>query len=121
MRAPPDARARFCPVEPSSTAGGTLRLRTDRRSRSIQPITPPPSEEAPAEPDGPPAAPRRRRGKRLAAVAGVLLVAVVLAGELIRLPYYVLSPGSATAVEPLVKVDGAPSYDHPGKVLFTTV
>jgi PDZ domain-containing protein len=54
-------------------------------------------------------------------VVCVLLVAIVLAGELIRLPYYVLSPGSATAVEPLVKVDGAPSYDHPGKVLFTTV
>jgi PDZ domain-containing protein len=46
---------------------------------------------------------------------------MLLAGELVKLPYYVLSPGDATAVEPLVKVDGASSYHHPGEVLFTTV
>jgi len=51
----------------------------------------------------------------------VLVAVALLAGQLIKLPYYVLSPGDATAVGPLVKVDGAPSYHHPGAVLFTTV
>ncbi|MDQ1498572.1 MAG: Lon-like protease [Actinomycetota bacterium] len=45
----------------------------------------------------------------------------MLAGQLVKVPYYVLSPGNATAVEPLVKVDGAPSFQHQGQVLFTTV
>jgi len=45
----------------------------------------------------------------------------VVVGSIIRLPYYVLSPGDATAVEPLVQVRGAQSYRHPGSILFTTV
>jgi PDZ domain-containing protein len=53
-------------------------------------------------------------------VGGFVAVAVAVAG-IIRLPYYVLSPGSATAVEPLVSVQGAQSYRHPGSILFTTV
>jgi PDZ domain-containing protein len=51
----------------------------------------------------------------------MLAVATVLSGELIKVPYYVLSPGDATAVGPLVKVEGAPSHHHPGEILFTTV
>ena len=42
-------------------------------------------------------------------------------GALVRLPYFVLSPGDATAVEPLIHVQGAPSYHHNGAILFTTV
>jgi len=53
-------------------------------------------------------------------VASLVAVLVVVAG-IVRLPYYVLSPGSATAVEPLIKVQGATSYQHPGRILFTTV
>jgi PDZ domain-containing protein len=42
-------------------------------------------------------------------------------GALVRLPYYVLSPGEATPVEPLIHVQGAQSYRHDGTILFTTV
>lgn len=50
------------------------------------------------------------------------LVALALAvGALIRLPYFVLSPGEATPVEPLIHVQGAQSYQHNGSILFTTV
>jgi len=42
-------------------------------------------------------------------------------GAAVRLPYYVLSPGEATGVEPLIQVQGAPSYHHGGSILFTTV
>ena len=31
------------------------------------------------------------------------------------------NPGDATAVEPLITVQGAASYHHPGSILFTTV
>ncbi|HVW31325.1 MAG TPA: PDZ domain-containing protein, partial [Acidimicrobiia bacterium] len=50
-----------------------------------------------------------------------MVIALALVASIVRLPYYVLSPGSATGVEPLIKVTGAQSYQHPGRILFTTV
>ena len=50
-----------------------------------------------------------------------MVAALILIGALVRLPYYVLSPGDATAVEPLIHVQGVPSYHHNGAILFTTV
>ena len=49
------------------------------------------------------------------------MAVIVIGAGIVRLPYYVLSPGSATAVEPLIKVAGAQNYQHPGRILFTTV
>jgi len=54
-------------------------------------------------------------------VSGGLLAGLLVVAALVRLPYYVLSPGSATAVEPLIHVQGATSYHDPGTILFTTV
>jgi PDZ domain-containing protein len=54
-------------------------------------------------------------------VTGAALAVLLAVGGIVRLPYYILSPGSATAVEPLIKVSGAQSYQHPGSILFTTV
>jgi len=53
-------------------------------------------------------------------LAGLVAAALVVAA-LVRLPYYVLSPGDATPVEPLIHVQGAQSYQHDGSILFTTV
>jgi len=66
-----------------------------------------------------PAPPRRRR--RWPVVLAGCLAALLPVAAVIRFPYYVLSPGDATAVEPLIQVHGAQSYQHPGTILFTTV
>lgn len=50
-----------------------------------------------------------------------MVAALVFGAGIIRVPYYVLTPGDATAVEPLISVRGAPTYHHPGSILFTTV
>ena len=77
------------------------------------------SEELPPPP--PP-----RRGRTILAVAisviGVLLVVALIAGFLIHLPYVIVSPGYATPLDnKVLSVDGAPTYDHQGNVLFLTV
>ena len=75
----------------------------------------------PSEPTGPPAA-RRSPVRRGVAVVSVLLVlGVIVAGLVVRLPYYVLSPGSSRATEPLITVSGATTYDNDGSVDFLTV
>ena len=52
----------------------------------------------------------------------MLVLAAVLAGVLfVPLPYYLLQPGSVRKAEPLVSVEGAPTFEHPGEVFFTTV
>ena len=71
----------------------------------------------------PPSSPRRprRRGRVVVwVVVGVVLL-VALVGMLVRLPYVLISPGRATAVGGAVSIDGAPTYDHEGKVLYLTV
>jgi PDZ domain-containing protein len=74
-------------------------------------------------PEGPPPPPRRwsPRARWAAVLGGIVLVGLVTAGLLVKLPYYTLSPGSSRATEPLISVDGAPTYDAPGNVDFLTV
>jgi len=74
-------------------------------------------------PEGPPPPPRRwsPRARWAAVLGGIALVGLVTAGLLVKLPYYTLSPGSSRATEPLISVDGAPTYDAPGNVDFLTV
>lgn len=50
-----------------------------------------------------------------------LAFALLVAGLVVRLPYYVLSPGSSRATERLISVSGAETYDDPGSVDFLTV
>jgi Lon-like protease len=68
-------------------------------------------------------APRRRRRPLVAAgtVAAIFVVLVILGGALIRLPYVLIAPGTASAVERVVKIEGAPTYAHRGELLFLTV
>jgi Lon-like protease len=77
-----------------------------------------------AEPEQEPPPPPRRwspRARWASGVLAVVLVGLVTAGLLVKLPYYTLSPGSSRATEPLITVDGASTYDAPGNVDFLTV
>lgn len=58
--------------------------------------------------------------KVLGAILGVLTIVIVVAA-FVKVPYYLLSPGSARATEPLIEVEGAESFEHPGEVEFATV
>jgi PDZ domain-containing protein len=73
--------------------------------------------------EDPPPPPRRwsPRARWAAAIVAVVLVGLVTAGLLVKLPYYTLSPGSSRATEPLITVNGADTYDSPGNVDFLTV
>ncbi len=76
---------------------------------------------APAEE---PPAPTRRwspRARWAAAIVALVVVGLVTAGLLVKLPYYTLSPGSSRATEPLISVSGAETYDSPGNVDYLTV
>ncbi|MFM7061331.1 MAG: PDZ domain-containing protein [Actinomycetes bacterium] len=79
-------------------------------------------------PTGPPAGapvPGARRPTRTAAIVGIVLVSLVslvaVAGAVIRLPYVIFSPGSATPVQPIVEIEGARTYPSRGDLLFLTV
>jgi PDZ domain-containing protein len=64
-----------------------------------------------------------RRRKLLLSFGVLLLVVPIIAGMLIQVPYYLISPGEARGVAELIKVkgDGAKIYPPKGKILFTTV
>lgn len=63
---------------------------------------------------------RRRRWWILGGGA-VVGVALVLALFLVQLPYFVIQPGSVTASEQRIEIEGATAYDNDGKVMFVTV
>jgi PDZ domain-containing protein len=60
-----------------------------------------------------------KRFLRIAPV--VLLLAVVVVGSLVPLPYYAIGPGPAQEVEPLIHLDGPTVYASAGKLVMTTV
>ena len=77
----------------------------------------------PEEPPPPPDPPHRwsARARWAAAVVTVIVVGLVTAALLVKLPYYTLSPGSARATESLISVEGAPTYESDGNIDFLTV
>lgn len=84
-----------------------------------------PVTEGPGAPSST-AGPGTRRRRRWPVVVGsVLLVGVavvVTAMAFIRLPYVIISPGEATALDrDIVSVSGARSYRHRGDLLYLTV
>ncbi len=88
--------------------------------------TPPPGAPGdPQPPDWPairmPAPPRRRRLRNGLVVGALVVALVLLAGTIIKRPYVIVSPGSATAVNGVITVVGAPTYDSKGDLLFLTV
>jgi len=94
---------------------------------------PPPGAGAPGGPPGPldlPAdgedgQPRRRWSRRatwLSAFAGVVVVGLVLVGLFLKLPYYLLSPGSVRDANQYISIEGAETYpDQGGTIDYLTV
>ena len=71
-------------------------------------------------------APRpRRKAARVLAICGFLLIPLTLVvlflGTVIRLPYVIFSPGSATPVAPIVEIKGARTFPTRSDLLFLTV
>ncbi|HTO00992.1 MAG TPA: S16 family serine protease [Microthrixaceae bacterium] len=66
---------------------------------------------------------RRRRNRRWWGIAifAAVAAAIVAAMFLIRLPYYVVQPGSVRPSEQRIQISGTKSFETPGKVMFTTV
>lgn len=66
----------------------------------------------------------RRRSRRnwvvLAVVVAVLAV-LVAAALLVKLPYYLIEPGSVRPAEQRIEVTGTKAFKNKGQVLFTTV
>ncbi|MEI7623144.1 MAG: S16 family serine protease [Actinomycetes bacterium] len=87
--------------------------------------TVPGTPEIPGTPDIPDSVtevPRWSRRRRwLTGVGCVFVIVVVVLGLVIRLPYYVLSPGSSRPTEGLISVSGAETYENNGAVDFLTV
>ena len=48
-------------------------------------------------------------------------IALLVAGLAIRLPWYAISPGMSRPTEPLISVEGAPTYENDGAIDFLTV
>jgi len=66
---------------------------------------------------------RRRRRKRrylIGSITGVV-VAMVVAAAFVRMPYYRFAPGTLYPTQPLISVEGAPTYADDGTIEFTTV
>ncbi|MBM3675333.1 MAG: PDZ domain-containing protein [Actinobacteria bacterium] len=83
--------------------------------------TAPPAPPADSAPPIPPPPTRRRRWLAALTVAFVGALVVVIAGTLIRVPYVISSPGAATPVRDVVRIEGTKTYRHRGEVLFLTV
>lgn len=62
----------------------------------------------------------RRRWISLA-VGAALGAAIVAALFLIQLPYFVVQPGSVRPAEQRIEIEGAKSFNDPGRVMFVTV
>ena len=66
--------------------------------------------------------PGGRLGPAVAVIACFLLTAVLVAGFVVRVPYIIISPGSAVPLdEDIVSVSGTRSYGQSGDLLFLTV
>ena len=67
--------------------------------------------------------PSRRRTirNRVLGTFAALLVICAVAAFFIRLPYVVISPGDATPVDRIVRINGLPTFPHKGSLLFLTV
>lgn len=80
-------------------------MRTEPAELEPPPLEPPPQERLPWQ---------------RASFLGPIAVVLVVLG-LVRLPYFVLSPGPAREVEPLIHVNGHAVYPSQGHLLLTAV
>lgn len=51
----------------------------------------------------------------------VMATATIIAAAVIRLPYFILAPGSVRNTQQIISVDGAESFDNSGEVDYATV
>ncbi len=56
-----------------------------------------------------------------AVMLGLVVIAAIVGGLLLKVPYVALVPGSAKDTEPLLAVSGADEFPSDGELLFTTV
>lgn len=62
-----------------------------------------------------------RRRRRLTSLGFFFAVLIITLGLVLRLPYYVMSPGSSRPTESLISVSGAQTYVNEGEVDLLTV
>ena len=62
-----------------------------------------------------------RRRRRFTSLGFFFAVLIITRGLVLRLPYYVMSPGSSRPTESLISVSGAQTYVNEGEVDFLTV
>lgn len=74
---------------------------------------------APAVEEDAPRWSRRRRW--LTSIGFLLMILIITLGLVVRLPYYVMSPGSSRPTEELISVTGAQTYETDGAIDFLTV
>lgn len=74
---------------------------------------------APAVEEDAPRWSRRRRW--LTSIGFLLTILIITLGLVVRLPYYVMSPGSSRPTEELISVTGAETYETDGAIDFLTV
>ncbi len=72
-------------------------------------------------PFGPSPNGRGRRYRPTKLILLVPLLALAYVGYVVRLPYFVLGPGPASDVEPLIHVQGQTTYQPTGHLLLTSV
>lgn len=63
----------------------------------------------------------RTRRQAVGVVVSIVLLAVVVACLVLPIPWFTISPGMSRATEPLIAVEGAPTYENDGAVDFLTV
>jgi Lon-like protease len=81
----------------------------------------PPGPGSEAAPDEEQAAPRHRKLLIALATAIVIVIAAIVAGLLIHLPYYLLSPGDTFRTQSVISIKGATTYPQTGSVEYVTV
>ncbi len=107
--------------EPPTDDDRNVDIRTGMESeQSVNASLPlPPNEEYSIQPK------RRRKTRGVLAICGILIVPLVLVvlflGTVIRVPYVIFSPGSATPVAPIVDIKGARTFPTRADLLFLTV
>lgn len=85
-------------------------------------VTPNPPESTPPTGLSPSGAAKRSWLKVSALVLALAFAAVVIAGNFIHVPYVIISPGEATALDSrVITINGTPTYRHAGNLLFLTV
>jgi PDZ domain-containing protein len=90
---------------------------------TIEPMLPPaPDGDGAAE--LPPDTDRPRSHRRVWFVLGAIVALLTLgtiAAAFVKVPYFLLAPGSVRSTEGLIEVEGAPSFQSDGQIDFTTV